>query len=158
MKLLRAAAAGLTWDTTAAGVMLEAYDETLALADRDSRASTSSTSRTRGTGRCATRSAAPACRSSGRRSPLLPEPAQRALAALAKRPLTRGPLLGLLRLLSGAGGRGGTATAAELPPAVDPEDPDVPDGEDDDVETVAGDTEPVPVRLGAERRRAKLDP
>jgi hypothetical protein len=156
---LREAAGCLTWDRTAAAI-LGAYHDTLALADRDlARVHEQHIPDARywglrhaigGTGLSLV----------GPENPLLTERAQRALAALAKRPLTRGPLLALLGLLSGAGGHGGTGTPPELPVAVDPQDPDEPDddADDADVQTASDDAATAPVRVGSERRRAKFDP
>lgn len=113
VETLRATAASLTWDA-AATVMLDAYRDALAIPDRDlERVHDQRIPDARywvlrhqigGTGMSLV----------GPDDPLLPEATQRALAALARRPSTRRPLLAVLRLLSVLGGRGGRDEARAL--------------------------------------------
>ncbi|WP_354699178.1 D-inositol-3-phosphate glycosyltransferase [Paraconexibacter sp. AEG42_29] len=121
VEALRGTAAGLTWDQTAAKT-LAAYRDALAFPDRDlARVHRQRIPDARywglrhaigGTGMSLV----------GPPDPLLPEATQRALAALAKRPKTRGLLLKLLGLLAGAGGKtnGSSATPAAGIPAGSP--------------------------------------
>ncbi|MBI5105947.1 MAG: glycosyltransferase [Solirubrobacterales bacterium] len=109
---VREAAARLTWDATAAG-LLEAYDDAVRLPARDVAKHEGNElgvdarywalrERIGGTGMSLV----------DPDEPLLDEPAQRALAALARRPQTRGVLLRALHAVHRVGDRAGDAAAA----------------------------------------------
>jgi hypothetical protein len=108
---VRSAAARLTWDRTAKE-LLQAYRDALALPAR-------SAVRAQGGGLAVDarywtlrhQIGATGMALVGPDGGLLPEDAQRALAGLARRRASRGPLLGALRLLGRLGGGGGRSAA-----------------------------------------------
>ena len=121
LSLLTAAAVGLTWDQTASAI-LDAYQEAMALPGRDL---------TRIPEKHIPDARYWALRHQigptgmslvGAGEPLLPERTQRALAALARRPLTRGPLLTVLHALHRLTPKRGKrpASSALEPPATAP--------------------------------------
>jgi hypothetical protein len=117
---IRAAGAKLTWDATAEK-LVGVYDEVTRLPPRDAlgvaRAEMTTNAKywsfRQEIGGAGMALVEP-------QRALLPEDAQRALVALARRPATRGPVLGALRLAARLGGR--------RPPASDPSSNGTPDG------------------------------